>query len=103
MSIEVTYFEDGQIDRVMGLLWQVAQETYVTQQRVLALEEILVEKGTLLDGELDRFNFSETAQERLTNAGLGTMERLLRTISEMDDRRTPLREQFADELADADR
>lgn len=98
---EFTYFDDGQIDRVMGIIWQLAQDAYVTRQRVLALEELLVTKGVLATGELDAFVPPEEAQSRLTADGQHVMTRLLRTISEVDDSRTPMREQFLDELAEA--
>lgn len=100
---ELTYFEDGQIDRVMGVIWQLGQELYTTRQRVLALEELLVEKGIIVTGELDAFRPGDEAQARLTVDGQGVVDRLLRTISETDDSRTPMRDQFAEELAHAAR
>lgn len=98
---EFTYFDDGQIDRVMGVTWQLGQELYMTRQRVLALEELLVAKGIVATGELEAFHPSDEAQARLTFDGQGLVERLLRTISESDDSRAPMREQFTEELAKA--
>lgn len=98
---EFTYFQDGHIDRVMGVIWQLGQELYTTRQRVLAMEELLVSKGVLQHGELDAFRPSEEAQARLTADGQRVMERLLRTISETDDSRAPMREQFLAELGQA--
>lgn len=101
MMNEFTYFEDGQIDRVMGVIWQLGQEVYTTRQRVLALEELLAAKGIVERGELDAFRPSEAAQARLTADGKYLMERLIRTISEVNDSRVPMRDQFIDELAQA--
>lgn len=98
---EFTYFKDGDIDRVMGVIWQLGQELYTTRQRVLALEELLASKGVIGRGELDAFHPSDEAQERLTADGQRIMERLLRTISETDDSRAPMREQFLAELGHA--
>lgn len=98
---EFTYFPDAQVDRVVGLLWQVAQELHVTRQRTLALEELLIERGVLDEGELDAFRPTSEAAARLEADGAALMDRLIRTISETDDHRSPMREQFTAQLASA--
>lgn len=95
---EFTYFPDAQIDRVVGLLWQVAQEVHVTRQRTLALEELLVERGVIEAGALDAYQPSAEATARLEADGAELMERLIRTISETDDHRAPMRDQFTTQL-----
>lgn len=62
---------------------------------------ILGVKGVLQQGELDAFHPPEEPQARLTADGQRLMERLLRTISETDDSRAPMREQFLAELGQA--
>lgn len=98
---EFTYFPDGQVDRVVGLVWQLAQEVHVVRQRVLALEALLVERGSLADGELAAFRPNAAAQAGLDADGAALMERLIRTISETDDHRSPMRDQFTAKLAEA--
>jgi hypothetical protein len=98
---EFTYFEDGQVDRVLGLVWQLAQEIHVTRQRLLSLEAVLVSKNLLSAGELSAFSPDESSQQHLTADGKQFMERLIRTIAEKDDHRSPMRDQFSAKLAES--
>ncbi|MGH3656928.1 MAG: hypothetical protein ACRDUA_09730 [Micromonosporaceae bacterium] len=95
---EFSYFPEPQMDRMAGLVWQLAQELYVTRQRVRALEEVLVAAGTLPAGTVDRYRPDESAEGHFRSDGDAFTERLLRTVSERDDHRAPLREQFQRQL-----
>jgi hypothetical protein len=98
---EFTYFEDGQIDRVLGLVWQLAQEVHVSRQRLLALEALLASKDVVSAGELSAYVPDEQTQQNLTADGDLFMERLIRTIAEKDDHRAPMRDQFSAKLAES--
>ena len=98
---EFTYFDDGQVDRVVGLVWQVAQEVHVVRQRLLALESLLASKGVMDEGELSGFIPNEAAAQGLEEDGVALMERLIRTISESDDHRAPMRVQFTEKLVES--
>lgn len=99
---EFSFFPDGQLDRMAGLVWQLAQELYVTRQRLLALEQVLAERGHLPEGAVDQYRPSDDRQARLQDDGAALMERLVRTISEVDDHRSPMRTQFEQQLAQVD-
>lgn len=96
---EFTYFEDGQIDRVMSVIWQLSQEAYVARQRILALEKLLADKGIIDSGELDGVVPSDEARSAASAEGDQFVNRLLRPVSELDDHRMPLRNQFAGDLS----
>ncbi|MEU6075766.1 hypothetical protein [Micromonospora sp. NPDC047074] len=95
---EFTYFPDGQLDRMAGLVWQLAQELHVTRQRLLALEQVLVDRGGLPAGAVDGYRPSGPAAAGLRADGDALLERLLRSVSDSDDHRSPLREQFQEQL-----
>jgi hypothetical protein len=95
---EFTYLGSEQTDRLAGLTWQLAQELYVTRQRLLALEQVLVAQGVLTAGAVDDHRPDGEAAARLRADGDALMERLVRTISETDDHHAPMRDQFTAQL-----
>jgi hypothetical protein len=95
---EFTYFSDPQVDRVVSLVWQLAQELNVTRHRLLVLEEILYARGQLPARAIDTMALSDDAAERLAADRQAMASRLVRTLTETDDRNAPLRDQFAAQL-----
>ena len=59
---EQTFFEDPALDRALGMVMSLAAELYVTRDRLRVMETILVERGVLECGELERFEVPEAAQ-----------------------------------------
>lgn len=49
------YFLEPQVERVLAITMAVVQELAVTRQRCDTLERLLLAKGVLADGEIDRF------------------------------------------------
>ncbi|MER6175198.1 hypothetical protein [Streptosporangium sp. NPDC001681] len=95
---EIHYFDDPHTDRLVSLVWQLAQELHVTRQRVLALEELLTEGGAIRAGAVDGYRPAGEARERLASDGNALLDRLTRVITEADDHRMPLRDQYIDRL-----
>jgi hypothetical protein len=61
---EQVFFEDPAIDRVMAVLFSLATEHYVLHDRVRALEELLLQKGTLTSDQLNAPPVDEAAAQR---------------------------------------
>ncbi|MFO7305422.1 MAG: hypothetical protein C0P74_007890 [Gammaproteobacteria bacterium] len=64
MRSEQIFFDDPAVDRVMGVLFSLAQEHYVLHDRVRALEELLVEKGVVSAEALNAPPRDEAAAHR---------------------------------------
>lgn len=60
---EQTFFPDTSIDRVMGLVFNLAAEVQVLRDRVRVLEHLLEAKHVLAPSEVDAFRGSDE-QER---------------------------------------
>lgn len=61
---EQIFFEDPAVDRVMAVLFALATEHYVLHDRVRALEEQLVQKGTVSAEALSAPPVDEAAAHR---------------------------------------
>ncbi len=52
---EQVFFEDGALDRAVGMIMTLAAELYVTRDRLTVLERTLAAKGLLDLAELDDY------------------------------------------------
>ena len=59
---EQTFFPDPALDRAMGMVMTLAAELYVARDRLRVLESVLVERGVLEPGELERFEVPPSQQ-----------------------------------------
>lgn len=59
---EQTYFPDPAIDRVMGVVFNLAAEVQVLRDRVQVLEHLLAAKGVVERNAIDTFRGSEEAE-----------------------------------------
>jgi hypothetical protein len=50
---DLTFFADGDVDRVLGVAVELAAELYVLRERVRKLEKLLEAKGVLTRADLD--------------------------------------------------
>ena len=91
---DVTYFDDPQLDRAMGLVFQLASELHVTTQRLHALEALLVDTGALEEGSLDSFQPTESQEAHLGQVRDAMMARLLRVVAEHGPSTHPLRDEL---------
>jgi hypothetical protein len=91
---EFVYFGSPEVDRLVSLVWQLAQELYVTRSRLIALEGALTAHGALPADALEPPALSEATRQAVAEDNRATMERLIRVLTETDDHRVPMREQF---------
>lgn len=79
------------LERLTGLVFELASQLHAERARRLALEQVLVDAGVLARGWEDSFepggDFRERSQASLDDA----MARLMRIMAESTDPRTPLR------------
>ena len=95
MSEEVTYFADPQLDRAVGLIFELAAEVHVTTQRLHALEAVLVDAGVLPTGSVDVYEPDTGSRQRLDDVRDEAMGRLLRVLTEHGPAEHPLRDEVA--------
>jgi hypothetical protein len=100
---EFVYFGAPEVDRLVSLVWQLAQELYVTRSRLLALEGALTEHGALPPDALTPEALSDKTKQAIAADNGAVMDRLIRVLTETDDHRTPMREQFLGALRQAPR
>ncbi|MFC3227928.1 hypothetical protein ACFOGJ_11840 [Marinibaculum pumilum] len=77
---EQTYFSDPAVDRLLAMVMTLASELWVQKDRVLALENLLAEKGVLEPGSLDRYQPDEAEAARLAEARQAYVKTLLDNV-----------------------
>jgi hypothetical protein len=55
LAPEQTFFRDPAIDRLLGVVFNLALEVQVLRDRLASMEMLLVRGGTIAEGELDGF------------------------------------------------
>ena len=99
---EFRYLGPEETDTVVSLVWQLAQELHVTRQRLLVLEDVLAESGVLGTDAVEEHTPGSAARVRLAQDKERLLGRLVRVLTETDDHRAPMREQFLSQLAQAE-
>ncbi|MGW4734762.1 hypothetical protein ACWEQC_37340 [Streptomyces shenzhenensis] len=94
MTEEFDYFHDRNTGKLFDLLLQVSTELHVTNQRLHAMEALLVRHGVLAGGELDALEPTEDEQRALDNQREALIARLMRIITESGPAEHPLRDQW---------
>lgn len=61
---EQIFFKDEAIDRLLGVIFQLAGEVYILKDRQKALEKLLEEKGVVLTDEIENSRLVIDAGER---------------------------------------
>ena len=61
---DLTFFPDPNVDRVLGVVMELAAEVYVLRDRLHTLETLLARSGTVFPAELDAYepNADDRAQ-----------------------------------------
>ncbi len=63
---DLTFFPDSHVDRVLGVVMELAGEVYVLKDRLRTLETLLEQKGTVTRADLDGYQPGEPERaERL--------------------------------------
>lgn len=52
---DLTFFRDPDLDRVLGVVMELAGEVYVLRDRLRTLEQLLEERGTLARADLEGY------------------------------------------------
>lgn len=95
---EYAYFNPPEVDRLVSLVWQLAQEVYVTRSRLIALENTLAQHGVIPADMLSPSQLGESTKRTIEADNAAMMDRLVRVLIETDDHRMPMRRQFLDAL-----
>jgi hypothetical protein len=91
MDTDRSYFSHPELDRVVGLVMQLAADLHVAQTRCRALEQLLVREGVLPAGAVDAFEPDEAETRALQAARDALLARLLRIMTEDGPSAHPLR------------
>ena len=61
---DLTFFRDPAVDRMLGVVMELAGELYVVRDRLRTLEMLLEQRGTLSVADLDTYRPSTEEQSR---------------------------------------
>jgi hypothetical protein len=84
-------FSVPDLDRLTGLVFELASQLHVERAQRLALEAALVEAGVLARDAVERLAGDVALRRRTQEALDESMAKLLRVITERADPRAPLR------------
>jgi hypothetical protein len=62
---EQTFFPDPAVDRVMGVVFNLAAEVQVLRERVLVLERLLESAGSLAEGAVEAFSGDAATEAKI--------------------------------------
>jgi hypothetical protein len=91
MDIDRSYFSHPELDRVIGLVMQLAADLHVAQTRCRSLEHLLVRHGVIPAGAVDGFEPDEQEARGLQDSRDALLSRLLRILTEDGPSAHPLR------------
>ena len=77
---EQTFFPDPAVDRVMGVLFNLAAEVQVLRERNRVLEQLLAAKGVITEDELERFRGSEAQEQAIARDRRDYVRHLLEPV-----------------------
>jgi hypothetical protein len=101
------FFEDPAVERVLAITMAIAGELSVARERIDTLERLLVAKGVLGAGDIERYVPDARAQAERNEAGRAYVARVLRIIDQdvqalAAGQAEPPMEQVAEELGRKD-
>ena len=94
------YFLEPQVERVLAITMTIAQELAVARQRADTLERLLLAKGVLTAGEIDRFVPDATASAERQMWNQEYIARILRIVQQENEAAARLDESSSGELAE---
>jgi hypothetical protein len=93
---DLNFFADPDLDRAVGLIFELAAQLHVERQRRSALEQLLIERKLINREEIDGLVKSEKFTAG-TRADLDrSLRQLMRVITERGDAAGPLRAEALD-------
>lgn len=88
---DMVFFDDINLDRAVGLVFELAAQLHIERQRRLAMENLLVAKNIVGAEELEALagdqDFLATARGELDQS----LRKLMRIVTETGDETGPLR------------
>jgi hypothetical protein len=90
---DLTFFPDPHVDRVLGVVLELAAEVYVLRDRLQTLERVLEQSATLTEAELDQYQPSETERAERLAARDALIARILAPMTAEADSPAPPFEQ----------
>lgn len=93
VDVDRSYFSHPELDRVVGLVMQLAAELHATRTRCRALEHLLVREGVLAAGAVDAFTPEGPEEQDLAQERDALLARLLRIMTEDGPSAHPLRDE----------
>ena len=86
---DLTFFPDPNIDRVLGVVMELAAEVYVLRDRLTTVERILEREGTLSVAELDAYLPSDEERARRLAERDALIARILAPMTAASDSPAP--------------
>jgi hypothetical protein len=86
---DLTFFPDPQVDRVLGVVMELAAEVYVLRDRLETVERVLEQSGTLTREALDRYEPSEAERAARLARRDALIARILAPMTAGSDSPTP--------------
>ncbi|MCS6800545.1 MAG: hypothetical protein RMM58_07075 [Chloroflexota bacterium] len=71
------YFDDPNLDRLMAVLITMANELWVTKDRLMILERLLAKRGSVTPEEVDHYQPNEEEKKELEAARKAYIARVL--------------------------
>lgn len=99
MTDEFDYFGDPRIGKLFDLVLQLTTELHVTDQRLRAVEALLVREGVLDADAVDGFVPTGDEQRVFDRRRDELMARFMRIVTESGPAEHPLRDQWESALA----
>ncbi len=79
-GIKPRYFADPATDKLLSMVFTLAEELHVARERADTLERVLVAQGTLAAEAVNDYCPDEVAEAERAQARQSFMDRLLRTV-----------------------
>ena len=86
---DLTFFPDPNVDRVLGVVLELAAEVYVLRERVQTLEHVLENSHMLTRADLDQYQPSEAERAAQLAARDALIARILAPMTTAADSPAP--------------
>jgi hypothetical protein len=92
-ATDLTFFDDPDVDRAVGLVMELAAQLHVERQRRLALEQILERRGLVEPGEIESLAEDDDLLARARTELERSMRQLMRVMTEDGSPEAPIRDE----------
>lgn len=92
-ATDLTFFQDPDVDRAVGLVMELAAQLHVERQRRLALEQTLERRGLVEPGEIESLAEDDDLLARARTELERSMKQLMRVMTEDGSPEAPIRDE----------